>query len=162
MGKGLVQRLWQKHNGRHSLDSTATPQWATIPTRLSQVVAGKTHSRTKAQVKHTSNQHLNEVIRPTTNAEVNGEEAACLNSYFCGIGEQLKNEIPDTDYLSTTVESICEFEWSHRIEEEEVLNRINELNVGKSSGIPLLGSKVLKECLRHSASSFTKLLPGFV
>lgn len=107
----------------------------------------------------TGKQHLNKVICPTTGANLFGMEAACLiNDFFCDIGEQLANKIPDVEYSFAPKEANCVFDWSHQIGETEVLKRISELNIEKSSGIPQLGSKILKECLRHSVTDFTHLL----
>lgn len=81
--------------------------------------------------------------------KIKGVEAACvINKFFCEIGEKLAKDIPDTDsYIDLPVIDST-FIWSGRISVDEVTRKIAELNVGKSSGIPVLGSKILKECLR--------------
>lgn len=110
-------------------------------------------------MKNTYRQHLDSVICPVGGVKLIGMEAACLmNKFFCEIGELLVGKIPDESHSFTPPRTNCVFEWSCLIGENEVLKRVEELNIEKSSGIPKLGSKILKECLRHSVSDFTYLL----
>lgn len=112
-----------------------------------------------SMIKPRTNQHLSEVICPVTNEPIKGLDAARLiNGFFCVVGENLASKIPETSVDFDWPTTYSELTWYDRIPVDEVLNRINELNIGKSSGIPTLGSKILKVCLRCKVHLFTKLL----
>lgn len=80
--------------------------------------------------------------------KISGIEAAnVINKYFCAIGKSLADKIPYTDQQFKLVRSDCKFEWSQEISQAEVLLLIQKLDIKKSSGIPNIGSRLLKECL---------------
>lgn len=93
------------------------------------------------------------------NEKVGGTKAANLiNKYFCCIGDKLASKIKPSlnEYIPKGTQ--CELHWEDVISEETVLKEIRKLNTRKSSGIPLLGARILKECLLVSCSKFTELL----
>lgn len=109
----------------------------------------------KPQIK----QQLSEVIYPVSNEKLKGLEAASLiNKFFCEVGGKLARNIPDTDNNVTLSTTGCKFIWSNRISVDEVRKRVIELNANKSSGIPSLGSNILKKCLYCKADAFTQIL----
>lgn len=111
-------------------------------------------------IKPKSREYLDGVICPRTNTKMFGIEAANLiNQYFCGIGEKLANGIQDVNYLfPAKMSNVVEFVWSQEIREDEVKELVLKLDIEKSSGIPKLGSRILKECLIQTIPVFTKLL----
>lgn len=78
-----------------------------------------------------------------------------INKFFCEVGEKLARKIPNTGDCTNLPETGSEFVWCSCISVDEVTRKIEELNIVKSCGIPVLGSKLLKECLRCNAYLFT-------
>lgn len=77
-----------------------------------------------------------------------GKEAANLvNTYFCEIGEKLANEIPKEDHHFPFTRADMVFDEIPVIGQDEVRNLVQNIDTSMSSGIPLLGSRILKECL---------------
>lgn len=110
-------------------------------------------------IKPRADKHLTGVICPETNSKLSGIAAADLiNAYFCNIGESLANQIPSEQHSFQPVVTDCKLVWSDRIKQSEVLSLIQKLDTKKSSGMPELGSRILKECLLSITPFFTDYL----
>lgn len=71
-----------------------------------------------------------------------------INKFFCEVGEELANYIPNTNYSFNLLESILEFVWHHKISVEEVLTKIGELDAGNSSVFSAISIKKIQRMLK--------------
>lgn len=85
-------------------------------------------------------------------------EVRLRNAFFCNIGPDLASKVPKSKLHFELTPMLCTFEWGNRITVDEVIKEIDKLDTSKSSGIPSLSTKILKECLAFTVVKFTHLL----
>lgn len=101
---------------------------------------------------------ITEIITSQGKIAKGREAAAEIKKIFCNMGPNLALRVPATKIHFEVSTVTSEFEWGYQITPEEVVAEIKKLDVTKSSGIPKLSTKILKECLYATANNFTALL----
>ena len=81
-----------------------------------------------------------------------------INEYFCEVGEKLNLALPRVMEDISVRECGKIFDWGGRIKVEEVAELLNEINIGKSSGMPEISSKLVKHFLTLFIDEFTDLV----
>ena len=88
-----------------------------------------------------------------------------VNQYFCNIGENLKQNIPnqqDNDFMQYMPERILNSFFLRPVNQTEVLKEIKRLNPKKASGPDNIGNKILLMCPEVFAHNLTTIYNHYI